>query len=57
MHSWVSKPLYYGLGNDRAELYELADRLVEYYSETIEHNLAVDTDGHAELVVKNIDLI
>ena len=54
----VRKPLYYGLGNDRAEFTNwLADRLVEYYSETIEHYLAVDTDGHAGLVVKNIDLI
>ena len=44
-------------GDDRAELYELTDRLVECYAETIEHYLAADTDGYAELVVRNIGLI
>jgi len=37
-----SENLCYDLGDDRAVLYELADRLVEYYSETIEHHLATD---------------
>ena len=40
-----SENLYYDLGDNRAELYELADRLVEYYLETIEHYLATDVDG------------
>ena len=44
-------------GDDRAELYELTDRLVECYAETIEHYLAADTDGYAGLAVRNIGLI
>ena len=44
-------------GDDRAELYELEDRLVEYYSETIEHYLAADTDGLCRAGCQNISLI
>jgi hypothetical protein len=40
-----SENLYYDLGEDRAELYELADRLVEYYLEIIKRYLAAGVDG------------
>ena len=40
-----SENLYYDLGENRAELYELADRLVDYYREIIKRYLAVGVDG------------
>ena len=40
-----SENLYYDLGENRAELHELADRLVEYYLEIIKRYLPTGIDG------------